>query len=418
MTDSLSIATYEQIAVTLERLATNYSNLASVFYEIFYYDVPTDVTFSLYDEAGTLQTYTIPNRAKDMRNLLSGDGNPEGHIEGVRGALYQDLINGDLYIKETPEGSEGWFKITTDNSLKNVFIQGNGSPEGNVEAPKGILYIDASYAALYIKTTATGNTGWQMISATVGTFADIDLSNLSTSGRNAFLNRDLSNITPLGREMFADRSLANLTEIGQEKFREKEDTRNKVTSLSSASNNVQFPSAKCVYDALATKQPNLSSGVNIKTINGQSILGSGNININVESAVLNVLKAIYPVGSIFIGTTASCPMASLFGTWELVARDRVLQGSSAGHPAGSTIEAGLPNVTATFGALSAPQGGPARSPAVAVSKFYDSGVSHNNIAHHRGVLYELDASLVSSTYGQNSTVQPPAYVVNVWRRTA
>ena len=58
-----------------------------------------------------------------------------------------------------------------------------------------------------------------------------------------------------------------------------EDTHNKVTTLSRRSRDDQYPSAKCVYDKLATKQDTLVSGTNIKTINNESILGSGNINI-------------------------------------------------------------------------------------------------------------------------------------------
>lgn len=415
MAEILSVPTYEQIAVMLERLATNYSNLASVFYEIFYYDTPTDVTFSLYDEAGVLQTYTVPNRAKDMQNLLSGDGNPEGNVEASKGALYQDLTNGDLYIKETEGGSEGWYKITTDNFLKSVFIQGNGSPEGNVEAPKGILYIDTDYASLYIKTTLTGTTGWQMISATVGTFADVDLSNLSSIGENKFLDRDLSNITPLGRETFADRSLANLTEVGQEKFREKEDIRNKVTELSSSSTNTQFPSAKCVYDALGTKQSNLISGENIKTINGQSILGRGNveINIDVRDQIKDILSTMYPVGSIYLGTTSTCPLSALFGTWTLVSQDRVLQGSSSSHPAGTLIEAGLPEIEGTFGS----HNGSISGGSGAFKLSGDVSATGGSVPHFPSKA-SFNASRANTIYGQNDTVQPPAYVVNVWRRTA
>lgn len=39
------------------------------------------------------------------------------------------------------------------------------------------------------------------------------------------------------------------------------------------------PSQNAVYDALVTKQSNLISGTNIRTIEGQSLLGSGNINL-------------------------------------------------------------------------------------------------------------------------------------------
>ena len=59
-----------------------------------------------------------------------------------------------------------------------------------------------------------------------------------------------------------------------------ETANNKVTSISSSSTDTQYPSAKCVYDELEEKQDELVSGTNIKTINNQNILGSGNINIS------------------------------------------------------------------------------------------------------------------------------------------
>ena len=59
----------------------------------------------------------------------------------------------------------------------------------------------------------------------------------------------------------------------------KEDKSNKVTSISGSSTDTQYPSAKLLYDQLATKQATLVSGTNIKTINNNSILGEGNITI-------------------------------------------------------------------------------------------------------------------------------------------
>lgn len=57
---------------------------------------------------------------------------------------------------------------------------------------------------------------------------------------------------------------------------------NKVTTLSASSTDVKYPSAKAVYDALATKQDTLVSGTTIKTINAQSLLGSGNIKTDTQ----------------------------------------------------------------------------------------------------------------------------------------
>lgn len=60
-----------------------------------------------------------------------------------------------------------------------------------------------------------------------------------------------------------------------------ENINNKVTSLSSLSTDTQYPSAKLVYDELNDKQETLISGTNIKTVNNESLLGSGNIDTSV-----------------------------------------------------------------------------------------------------------------------------------------
>lgn len=56
----------------------------------------------------------------------------------------------------------------------------------------------------------------------------------------------------------------------------KENTSNKVTSLSSSSTNAQYPSAKCVYDALTGKQDTLTAGTGI-TISGNTISVDGTV---------------------------------------------------------------------------------------------------------------------------------------------
>ena len=59
-----------------------------------------------------------------------------------------------------------------------------------------------------------------------------------------------------------------------------ENINNKVTSLSSSNTDTQYPSAKLVYNELNDKQETLVSGTNIKTVNNESLLGSGNITID------------------------------------------------------------------------------------------------------------------------------------------
>ena len=62
---------------------------------------------------------------------------------------------------------------------------------------------------------------------------------------------------------------------------------------------------------------------------------------------MNVLKAIYPVGSVYIGTQSTCPMSAFFGTWTLVSSGKALW-TGTGSNGNSTIAAGLPNIKDNF----------------------------------------------------------------------
>jgi len=154
------------------------------------------------------------------------------------------------------------------------------------------------------------------------------------------------------------------------------------------------------------------------------------ITTNYQNYVENVLSQIYPVGSIYIGTQSTCPMASIItgSTWSLVSKGRALWGGNgtAGSgttdpsnynnaPANTTITAGLPNITGTFIANKDWKGMETSGAftGTAVSSSVPGGLNGGDVAK-----YTLDASRSSSIYGKSSTVQPYAYVVNVWRRTA
>lgn len=65
---------------------------------------------------------------------------------------------------------------------------------------------------------------------------------------------------------------------------------------------------------------------NIKTINGQSILGSGNIDI---------VNLIYPIGSIYMSVNSTSPASLFGGTWEQL-KDRFLLGAGDTYTNGST----------------------------------------------------------------------------------
>ena len=146
---------------------------------------------------------------------------------------------------------------------------------------------------------------------------------------------------------------------------------------------------------------------------------STSITTAYQNYVKTVLGQMYPVGSIYIGTQSTCPMASLISgsTWTLVSSGKALW-TGNGSNANSTIAAGLPNITGKVG------GGELMRPDL---DGYANGAFSLVSEEHKyrpigeyatGAAISFDASKSSGIYGNSTTVQPPAYIVNVWRRTA
>jgi hypothetical protein len=133
--------------------------------------------------------------------------------------------------------------------------------------------------------------------------------------------------------------------------------------------------------------------------------------------VYNVLQAMYPVGAIYIGVGNTCPMSTLFGTWTLVASGKALW-TGDGTNADTTIAAGLPNITGYIGVWSDEIISPQPSGAFALNRSKSARMYDGADKRTSTNGFDFDASRSSSVYGNSTTVQPPAYVVNVWKRTA
>lgn len=126
----------------------------------------------------------------------------------------------------------------------------------------------------------------------------------------------------------------------------------------------------------------------------------------------------YPVGSIYISTRSTSPASLFGGTWESIASERVLMGVSSSHGAGSTVSAGLPNITGVLkdlfvsGHFNQSTGAFKRSSG---SRFSEKTDSSDWLGWADAQFYASDSN---SIYGNSSTVQPAAYYVYMWRRTA
>ncbi len=163
----------------------------------------------------------------------------------------------------------------------------------------------------------------------------------------------------------------------------------------------------------------------------------GLVNINKTSGSSNIaemLEIMYPVGGLYMGTQSSCPMSILMPgtTWDLVSSGKALWTGDTTN-GNTTIEAGLPEITGRL--LSGvdytmddtnkfPVVGPYSSNPGAFTG--DGWITSQNLIKNveqsagtnRQAIIKFSAQSYNSIYGNSTTVQPPAYVVNVWRRTA
>lgn len=124
------------------------------------------------------------------------------------------------------------------------------------------------------------------------------------------------------------------------------------------------------------------------------------------------------------------PASFIGGTWERI-EDCTIWGASDTHPAGTKLEAGLPNITGyayTRGVDSASStkqsvifddgAGGAFSVLNDVSEytsFYDILTKNGK---NNSAKLSFNASTSNPIYGASDTVQPPAYCMYIWRRVA
>ena len=123
----------------------------------------------------------------------------------------------------------------------------------------------------------------------------------------------------------------------------------------------------------------------------------------------------YPVGSIFQTVSSTSPAALFGGTWQEIAQNRALMGASYAHAAGTTVEAGLPNITGSFVA-DVKKGEHKVSGAFTAGNVIASTGEYNSFSDV--YKFSLDASKSNAIYGRSATVQPAAYYVHIWRRVA
>ena len=144
------------------------------------------------------------------------------------------------------------------------------------------------------------------------------------------------------------------------------------------------------------------------------------IDLAVKTAVLQAKKEAIlecrPIGSYFITETDDDPNVIFGGRWQKLTGRYVLQCSDANHKAGTTVEAGLPNITGTFSRQVNNDYGENDG------AFYNRELGAKSSGQYSGTGYPsgvgFDASRSNPIYGRSNTVQPPARIANVWKRVS
>lgn len=126
----------------------------------------------------------------------------------------------------------------------------------------------------------------------------------------------------------------------------------------------------------------------------------------------------------WVSDDPTSPASFIGGTWERI-EDCTIWGASSLHPAGTKLEAGLPNITGNFDSRGNNEtyygavGGSRRAFSTSKASGNKNGSYDVNSAKIvADDVTSFDASRSSSVYGNSDTVQPPAYCMYIWRRVA
>lgn len=149
-----------------------------------------------------------------------------------------------------------------------------------------------------------------------------------------------------------------------------------------------------------------------------------------QQVLAAVVERDHPVGSLYISENATSPAELYGGTWERI-EDCTIWCASETHPAGTKLEAGLPNITGYAYTRGVVSDNPIKQ-----SVIFDNGAGGafsvlNDVSEYTSFFdiltkngennsakLSFNASSANPIYSNSTTVQPPAYCMYIWRRVA
>lgn len=146
----------------------------------------------------------------------------------------------------------------------------------------------------------------------------------------------------------------------------------------------------------------------------------GNIDLISSNFKINntaFIDLVYPVNSIYISINNTSPASLFGGSWEALPDGYTLWTTTVEGEGGSSISAGLPNITGTLGAVAH------YSNKDIVNGPFEKATDSYIFRSGQGTTIQyfnlnMDLSKSNAIYGKSNTVQPPAIKVYMWKRVA
>ena len=147
--------------------------------------------------------------------------------------------------------------------------------------------------------------------------------------------------------------------------------------------------------------------------------------LQTDKANKDLSNVSFPIGYVYISVDSTSPASLFGGTWEQIGQGRALFGAGTlndiTYTAGSTVDAGLPNISGYFDIKVS--SGNSRMMYVDGKLFKQGSGSNEGTYSTSSTKYSttranFNASNVNSIYGNSETVQPNAYIVYMWKRVA
>lgn len=119
------------------------------------------LTGKVYDWYDTQTSATVPRQVRNFTAGQEGNTMRQGLLDGV--SVWREFHDGRKRFENVTEPQIVMESVLSGSSVAVQILMGSGTPEGNVAARVGSLFLrkdGGAATSLYVKETGTGNTGW------------------------------------------------------------------------------------------------------------------------------------------------------------------------------------------------------------------------------------------------------------------